>query len=123
MLRKARRDVRLTGPYSQPPTTAHAHASCSIMARSLRQLHIGRHDDIDVSLWAGSSGCDKRECEMRESKRSVQHPLVDPLVADLVLAIDITSSPIRCRHFILLNDDNIFAVLSQASRVVFSDVT
>ena len=25
-----------------------------------------RHDDIDVSLWASWSGCDKRECEMRD---------------------------------------------------------
>ena len=73
-----------------------------------------RHDDIDVS-----SGCDKRECEMREIKTSVLHPSV----ADLVLAIDITSSPIRCLDSILLNDDNIFASLSQASRVAFSDVT
>jgi hypothetical protein len=59
-----------------------------------------------------------------EIERPVLHPLVaDPLVADLLLAIDITSSPIRCLHLILLNDNNIFAVLSQASRVVFPDVT
>ena len=57
------------------------------------------------------------------AKCEIERPVLHPSVADLVLAIDITSSHIRRLHFILLNDDNILAVLSQASRVVFPDVT
>jgi len=112
MLERTGRNVRPTGPYSQPPAAAHAHASCSMLAKSLRQLTCGRMTTL-MSRFGSCCGCENAKCEIEGP-----WPVLHPPNPDSPISIDITSSPIRplALHS-SPHDDDTLAVLSQASRV------